>query len=412
MSENGLMEALRLPEVEILAGDPNGDMRPSRPFDEDAIVFLDKLSAKLIRDPAGRAWSDVIAFAYWCRRSNVEAVRERSFGASDEVRLGRGLAFHIAPSNVPVNFAFSFVFALLAGNANITRVPSKLFPQVEAICHVAAEVMKEFPTIAANNAFVRYPSSSEATKLFSAAADARIIWGGDATVERIKMFPAKPRCIDVAFSDRYSVAFIDGRAVLDAEGNTLAELAKAFYNDTYLMDQNACSSPMIIFWVDGSPEARTAFWTAVHDYALRNYDLQPAVSVDKYIQLCEDALDGLTSAELDSFDGLLTRVDIASKLGDYLAGQEDICSLRGKGGYFYEADIAYVADVIKVLDERVQTVVYYGDERLAHAIAKAVVDYRVRGVDRIVPVGQAMDIGIVWDGYDLACALSRIVDVR
>ena len=43
------------------------------------------------------------------------------------------------------------------------------------------------------------------------------------------------------------------------------------------------------------------------------------------------------------------------------------------------------------------------------AFCEAVVAARLRGIDRIVPVGKAMDIGVFWDGHDLVRELSRIV---
>ena len=51
----------------------------------------------------------------------------------ENFRLGRGCVFHISPSNVPVNYAYSLVVGLLTGNTNIVRISSKDFPQVEII---------------------------------------------------------------------------------------------------------------------------------------------------------------------------------------------------------------------------------------------------------------------------------------
>ena len=39
-------------------------------------------------------------------------------------------------------------------------------------------------------------------------------------------------------------------------------------------------------------------------------------------------------------------------------------------------------------------------------------DNKIDGIDRIVPIGQALDIDFYWDGYDINKILSRIVDVR
>ena len=89
---------------------------------------------------------------------------------------------------------------------------------------------------------MRYPADDAITEQFSRMADVRVIWGGDETVARMKALPARPRCVDVAFADRYSLCVLNGRAVLELEQEGLSRLAENFYNDTYLMDQNACSA--------------------------------------------------------------------------------------------------------------------------------------------------------------------------
>jgi hypothetical protein len=35
----------------------------------------------------------------------------------------------------------------------------------------------------------------------------------------------------------------------------------------------------------------------------------------------------------------------------------------------------------------------------------------LRGIDRVVPVGQALDMDIVWDGYDIIGSLSRLITI-
>ena len=54
-----------------------------------------------------------------------------------------------------------------------------------------------------------------------------------------------------------------------------------------------------------------------------------------------------------------------------------------------------------------QSLIYYGEN--PDILRKIVVDNELRGIDRIVPVGKAMDIGPIWDGYDILEMLSRII---
>jgi len=44
------------------------------------------------------------------------------------------------------------------------------------------------------------------------------------------------------------------------------------------------------------------------------------------------------------------------------------------------------------------------------ALRDFVVSNRLSGIDRVVPVGSALDISVIWDGYDIVRTLSRIID--
>jgi hypothetical protein len=385
--------------VKYLVGSEDVSSQPMPPFDDAACNFIAALSEKLIHDAQAKQFPDIIAFAFWSRKGNISKLKEQYRDYSN--RLGRGLVFHIAPSNIPVNFAFSFLFSLLAGNANIVRIPSKPFPQIQIICDAISGLIAEFPTIRESTAFISYPADDEITMAFCKMVDARIIWGGDKTVEHIRSFTVKPRCVDVVFPDRYSVCIINSEAIGIASEAEIKLLVQGFYNDTYLMDQNACSSPQIIFWQNADTAAKEKFWNAIASLATQRYDLQTAVSIDKYAQLCMDAVECDTIASVRRVRNVLYRAELSSlPVGDLTA-------LRGKGGYFYEYDLKNLEELIPFINEKFQTVIYYGIA--PETISEFVMKYRLRGIDRIVPIGSAMDIGLVWDGYDLIGLLSRII---
>ena len=389
--------------VKYLLGNEDLNPAPLPVYSDEALDYLAALSAELLKTPGVRAYPDVVSVAFWCRRANLQKLKEQYRG--DSHRLGRGLAFHITPGNIPVNFAFSFFFSLLAGNANLVRIPSKPYPQVSVILETMRSVMRECPEISARAAFVTYPADATATADFCALADARIIWGGDRTVAEIRRFPTKPRCVDVVFPDRYSICILDGDAVLDAEENVLTRLAESFYNDTYLMDQNACSSPQLILWKNGSATARERFWDAVSDLAMRRYRLQDMTAVDKYVQLCGDAIECPEAFGAVHQEGnLLYRVQLSA------LPKSNADKLRGQGGYFYEYNLSSIDEIGDIVNEKFQTVSYFGID--PEEVRNFVMERRLTGIDRIVPVGRAMDIGVVWDGYDLITMLSRVIDVR
>lgn len=361
-----------------------------------------------MRDSRSREYPDVVSFAYWCRKTNTARLRGEAESRTTqfESRIGRGLSFHIAPSNIPVNFAFSFAFGLLAGNSCLVRLPSKAFAQTEIICSALRDLLSDYPQMRERCAFVTYPRDNSITEAFSRMADVRVIWGGDATVASVRSLAKKPRCIDIAFPDRYSVAVIDGASISALDNEGLSSLAEAFYNDTYLMDQNACSSPQTIFWLNAGDSPKKAFWESVRGYAASRYLLQPQVVIDKYVTLCETIIDGKVGCESrdkPNFDGLLTVIDVADD-------ETEFSSLRGKGGLFFQRDIGSLEDAIPLIDEKFQTLIYHGID--PHAMRRVLIENSCRGIDRIVLIGKAMDIDIVWDGYDLVSEMSRIIDVR
>jgi len=386
--------------IEYIVGAPEVLNLPLPVYSREALDFLTELSKELMAIPEARTYPDLASAAFWCRRSNLERLKASCPGTED--RLGRGLAFHIAPSNIPINFAFSWFFALLAGNASIVRLPSRRHPQADAFCGAVRRVLPRHPEIQKRTAFVRYPAGSETTAAFSLQADVRLIWGGDATIAVLRACPVKPKCVDAVFADRYSICVLDGGAILACEAGRLRRLAEGFYNDTYLMDQNACSSPQLILWLQGSEAARTRFWNAVEEYAAARYDLQGMLAVDKYTRLCQDAVERPEVAYAVRQGGnLLYRAELSQlPIGDRTG-------LRGKGGYFYEYDLAALDELCPLVDEKYQTVTVFGVP--AEDVRQMVIQNRLRGIDRVVPVGSAMDIGIVWDGYDLVSVLSRIV---
>ena len=242
----------RLPNMDIqhLLGNYADILKsyPISPFAEIVRHFLAELSSRLMKNPEAQKFPDVISFAYYCRRSNITKIA--SGFTESAVRIGRGVVFHIAPSNVPINFAFSYIFGILSGNANIVRVPSKYFPQTNLVISTIGEILllPEFVGLDKLTCFVGYPQSDEITTYFSSVCDARIIWGGDAAIDHLRQIPIPHRAIEVAFSNRYSLCLLDADSIAKASNKELAALAQRFFNDAFIFDQNACSSPGWIIW--------------------------------------------------------------------------------------------------------------------------------------------------------------------
>ena len=398
------MKLASLP-VELLAGSSLHKIAAQTlpPYSEEAVQFLAEVSSRFLKSPEIREYPDIAGFGYWCRRSNLSKLAL----AFDKkiTRLGRGLAFHITPSNVPVNFAFSFAFGLLAGNTNIVRVSSTNHPQAKVILSAMQDLFEEdiYSRIYAMTSFVRYPRDDKITRTLSEISDARIIWGGDATVNHIRMMKTKARCIDVCFADRYSVSLLDSDAICNADAESFSRLIVGFYNDVFLLDQNACSSPHVVLWQGDKGRicsAKDRFWRGLEEL-METKDAEPGIySLDKFTHLCRTAIRLQPINQNRSQSGRVYRVE----LGQLPMGIENF---RGQHGFFFETTDNDLSKLSAVLNSRYQTLTYYGVD--PKDITNLVFENGLQGLDRVVPVGMALDIGTVWDGYDLITTLSRVI---
>lgn len=384
--------------------EPEEGLKPLRPFSPEALAFLSALSSALLRDREARAYPDAITFAYFCRRANLAKLEEDYAGRLSS-RLGRGLVFHVAPSNVPINFAYSLLAALLAGNGSVVKASSKDFPQTRIVCRAMEALLQdEFSALAPYVYVISYPrEKQELTEAFSARCDGRVIWGGDETVRRVREAPLPPRAVEIAFADRYSLLCVRPEAVLALDEEQLARTAQGFYNDTYLTDQNACTSPRLVYWAGDLSvleRAQERFWNAVHAYARPRYALADVVAVDKLDAACRAAMRLEGARAILGKDSWLTRVQVPTL-------SQELYELRSPGGFFLEYASPSLDDLADFVSPRVQTLSCLGfspEELRRFALEKG-----LRGVDRVAPVGHTMDFALIWDGIDLIQTLSREV---
>ena len=72
---------------------------------------------------------------------------------------------------------------------------------------------------------------------------------------------------------------------------------------------------------------------------------------------------------------------------------------RDNSGYFFEYDCKDIMEIKELCnDKRCQTIAYIGNPEMILPLLNA----GVKGIDRVVPMGKAMDFDLIWDGYDLS----------
>ncbi|MBQ8172191.1 MAG: hypothetical protein IJZ95_09400 [Oscillospiraceae bacterium] len=367
-----------------------------RMFSDKAVGFLAALSTAIIRDKRSHEYADITSYAYWIRKASLENVKQKHTDKNE--RIGRGVAFHIAPSNVPVNFAVSMTSSLLAGNCTLIRVSDKKFPQVDIICDAINELLNgEHSCMKPYLCILRYSHSAEITQQLSSICDIRIIWGGDRTISEIRKASLPPRAIEMTFADRHSLAIINSDEYMNCDAD---KTAKDFYTDTYYTDQNACSSPRLVVWTGGSVnEAKQRFWSALGKLVKEQYDMKPIQAIDKYTSFCALGMK-YGNIKLISDDNYVMRAEVSGL-------SADLMNYKNSGGYFFEYTASDISEIAPVLTKQCQTISVLGIDK--DDIKKLVFDNGVRGVDRIVPLGQTMGLEFIWDGYKMIEAMTRFV---
>jgi hypothetical protein len=376
------------------------------PFDSVVIDFVSDFSRQLLKSTQFKRMPDVVSLAYWCRRSNLEFMKKELGDVSQCV--GRGVVFHIPPSNVPLNFAYSLFAGLLSGNTNIVRLSSSESIEVSEVLSVLTQMNDsgDWTDMVKRLCVIEYGHEDSITSSLSLLADARVIWGGDQTVQHIRSLPTKARSLDVSFADRVSISLLSAGALLGMTDLELRDVVTKFYVDGYTFNQNACSSPRLVVWHGTATEVAMAsekFWTELDDVCDSRAEVEAVHVMNRLVEVCESLVENENIERIVGLEASALRVALRDA-----TRWEEISSLRF--GTFSEARIFELQELEQLLGKKVQTIGYFGYDS-SQFMTESMSGIR-RRVDRIVPLGQALSFELIWDGYDLIRYLSKHVVIR
>lgn len=377
-----------------------------QPFDEKIIAALSALSSNLMKDrsvpPA------FTALGYWLRPAALMQYKKQfETGLVDNcIAAPRGVSFHLPPTNVDTIFVYSWALSLLVGNANIVRLPSNMSPILVNLLNRVQSALRENQLEAAND-FVSYPLDCDTTEALCQYCDTRIIWGGDAKVNSIREFAMKPGGISIPFPDRYSYAMINVSKFCSASDADRNALAAKVYNDIYLFDQMACSSSRLMFWYSDNNDIN--WQDLANDFMIRctasargrNYQIESAVRTAKFLFANQIAID-LDTQKIDFEDPLLTSIYLNSGTSPKRVSQG--------GGSLVHIGINKLDDIAAFAQGMDQTLTHFGFEK--ETILELARKLNGRGIDRIVPIGDALQFDRIWDGFDLLRSFSKLIVVR
>jgi hypothetical protein len=378
------------------------------PFDAAASRLLADLSRRILAAPDLARQADAVALGYWLRPANLGRLADRYPPPADgSLRVPAGLAFHIPPANVDMMFVYGWAAGVLAGNRQLIRLSRRRGELADRMLALVGEALAGFPEIARGTAFVEYERDEAITAAISARCDLRAIWGGDATVAAIRAIPLAPHAKETVFADRLSLALLSAPAVLALDAPALAAVAGRLFNDVLTFDQMACSSPRRLVWI-GTAEAADAADAKLTqemaaEIARRGYAVSAATALEKYAAACRAAVRGPVRSIA------MARTDwVVVDLGDGPVVPPD--NPHPGAGLLYRCRVAAAAEIAPMIDRRMQTLSHFGVDRpTLEALARLLAG---KGIDRMVPLGEALAFDLAWDGYDLIDEFTRRVVIR
>jgi hypothetical protein len=379
-----------------------------KPFDERTFSFFDACSKAILANREVNRLSEIAALAFWLRRSNLQKIRnenEHLFDKNHFVLSPLGKVFHICPANVDTMFIYSLAVSVLMGNKNLLRISTRMeAPQILFLFDLMNELLlkQEYSIFKDYINIISYPHSDEISIHISQRCNARLIWGGDNTINTFRDFKPAPRTKDIIFADRISVLCIQCDAFNTLDENGKQNFAKQFFNDAYTFDQKGCSSPQSLFLI-GNEEA---YQRCVADmprllsgFVAEHYDTDIAsIASLKLNQLVDDTINHVIDKKWGDNYATFATMDL-----NEAASLNHSCG----GGYFYTRHLKTITGLKPYIDNKLQTVSYFGLNEKEIMILKEL--SIGEGIDRIVPLGAALDFYYMWDGYNLLEELSKKV---
>ncbi len=372
------------------------------PFAAPLREFVAEFSKRIFALPQLREHPELATLGHWFRGTAVNQLSERVVGRASELSLARGLVFHLAPANVDVLFAYAWLMSVLCGNTNVARLSQKPSIQRDALVSILNDMRREdrHPDVLERTVLVTYPHDDAITSCISLKCHSRIIWGGDATVSKIRSLSIAPLAVELAFPDRFGVAVVRAEAMYAASEVELQELARRFCNDVLWFGQQACSSPRCLYWVGNSTQvlaAKSRFWPAVRSHAAQIED-EPAALMARIADANLLATLGHSVRCPDSLSLYPLRLEADCADGS-------IREVQSGFGLIVEVELGELLDIAGQLEDRDQTLVQFGFS--FSELTELVTTIGNRAIDRVVPFGRALEFSPVWDGTDLLDVLTR-----
>lgn len=351
--------------------------------------------------------------AQWCRRSNLESLADAALGTREKVdafvvdgartdrayrAYPRGLVVHWMAGNVPTLGFLSLIQGLLTKNANLLKLPSAADGMLAEILQTMAGVgsgPRGGAELVKAIAAIRYDHTrADVGQALSLAADARLMWGSDESVDQIATLPTKQGCADLVFGNKTSIIVLSAEALASGD---LDMFARRIALDVSIFEQKACASPHTIFLETDDDQVVDDFGARLDAALARALSSLPKTPPSQ--------------REVSNILGLRAKYDAFHKSWssggtEYTILADDDLKLGPAIGNrtVYVRKAQPLERVLELITPKVQSVGIAATEgeydRITSAFAGA-------GVQRFAPLGAMTHFESPWDGYFPIHALVR-----
>ena len=367
-----------------------------------------RLDARDVDDVPG-----MVFLRMWLRRGTLEPIIDRELGPSGShggwSEYGRskcrafplGVIGHWPAGNVEIQPILSMTCALLGGNAALVRIPTGL---VELTGRLMEKLVQSDPCGVLTRrifmaAFGR--GRHDLHEAMARAVDGAMIWGGQEAVLQVRALPFPHWAKVAVFGPRISVAAMDAGAW--ANPDEQESWCRRIARDVWQFDQQACSSPQVLFLEKKAGQSTAQFLRA----------LQRAFEIENQAHPRQAIPAALTSAICNARASWLlqngTHHAVFPEGPDWTlllgSGADLPQPIQGKTLTVLEVD--NLLDPILKFDGNVQTLgLGMSDPEKEKKLTWLA---GTRGVDRIVKLGRMHVFVPPWDGVDLIRPMVRMV---
>ena len=379
---------------------------------EDVLAVFDawakKLDSRELDEIPG-----ILFLRIWLRRGTLEPMIERELGPealrggwsnSGRARCKSfpiGVVGHWPAGNVEIQPILSMTCALLGGNSALVRIPRDLTELTRVLMERLVdsdpgEILTRRIFLAAFEHTRR-----DLQEAMAKSVDGAMIWGGQEAVLQVRSLPFPHWARIAVFGPRISVAAMDAGAWSKAD--ECESWCRRLARDVWQFDQQACSSPQVLFLEKASGHSTSEFLSTLR----RTFEAENKAHPRRTIPA------GLTSAIARARASWLlenaAHTAAFPKSPDWTlllgSGTEIPQPTQGKTLTVLEVD--NLMEPVSKLDGNVQT--------LGLGVADPVKEQELtetagrRGVDRIVKLGRMHVFVSPWDGMDLIRPMVRMV---